>query len=240
MNYWTPLNDDNDNNTDDKEEINMIKELRKAEKLKGNKSTRRREQRQEQQMIINSGATSHFISEDMNISKRGKSSKQVYLTDDTTLRTSTKTKLPFPKISDAAREADILPGLKRSLMSVNKMSEEGYTTIFHPGDEGVTIHKEGSIQIIMTKPPVLHGRKLNGEKLWTVSEKTEKKKQEEAHNVYSLPSIHQSVKYLHPLAGFPVKETWLDAVQAGNYVTWPGLMAAAVWKYCPDSDKTQK
>ncbi len=138
-------------------------------------------------MIINSGVTSHFISEDMNLTKGEKSSKQVYLPDDTTLRTSTKTKLPFPKLSEAAQEADILPGLKRPLMSVNKMSEEGYTTIFHPGEEGVTIHKEGSIQIIMTEPPVLHGHKLNGEKLWTVSGETEKNKREEANNVYSLP-----------------------------------------------------
>ncbi len=59
------------------------------------------------------------------------------------------------------------------------MSEEGYTTIFHPGEEGVTIHQEGSIQITMTEPPVLHGRKLKGEKLWTVSGKTEKNTQEE-------------------------------------------------------------
>ncbi len=165
---------------------------------------------------------------------------QVYLPDDTTLTTSTKTKLPFPKLSEAAREADILPGLKQSLMSVNKMSEEGYTTIFHPGEEGVTIHKEGTVQIIMTEPPVLHGHKINGEKLWTVAGKTEKNKQEEAHNVYSLPLIHQSVKFMHAATGFPVKETWLAVVQAGNYVTWPGLTADAVRKHCPDFDEMQK
>jgi hypothetical protein len=52
--------------------------------------------------------------------------------------------------------------------------------------------------------------------------------------------IQQSIKYLHAVAGFPVKETWLDAIKAGNYVTWPGLTAAAVQKHCPDSDETQK
>jgi hypothetical protein len=36
-NYWTPLNNDDGNNTDETEEINMIKELEKTEKLKGNK-----------------------------------------------------------------------------------------------------------------------------------------------------------------------------------------------------------
>ena len=91
-------------------------------------------------MIIDSGATSHFISEEMNLPKGNKSNKEVFLPDNTTLRTSTKTKLPFTQLSDGAREADILPGLKRSLMSVSKMSEEGYTTIFHPGKNGVTVH----------------------------------------------------------------------------------------------------
>ncbi len=157
-NYWTQLNDnDDENNKTEKEEINMIKELVIKEKQNGNKWTQRIKRRKEQQMIIDSGATSHFISEDMNLPKGGKSSKQVYLPDDMTLRTSTKTKLPFPRLSEAAREANVLPGLKQSLMSVNKMAEEGNTTIFHPGEEGVTIHQEGSISITMTKAPVLYG-----------------------------------------------------------------------------------
>lgn len=239
-NYWTPLNDNNDDdNNEEKEEINITKESGKA-KPKGNKWTRRITRRQEQRMIIDSGATSHFISEDMNLPKGEKSNKQIYLPDDSTLRSSTKTKLPFDRLSEAAREADIVPGLKRSIMSVNKMSEEGYTTIFHPGEEGVTIHQEGSVQITMTEPPILHGSKLNGEKLWTISGKTGKNKREEVSNVYSLPSVQQSVKYLHASAGFPVCDTWLDAVQAGNYVTWPGLTTATIRRHCPDSDETQK
>jgi hypothetical protein len=191
-------------------------------------------------MIIDSGATSHFISENMNIPKGGKSDKQVYLPDNTTLRTLTKTKLPFSRLSEAAQEADVLPGLKRSLMSVNKMSDKGCTKIFHPREEGVTIHQEGTISITMTEPPVLFGRKLNGEKLWTFPARSQKHKPEEVNNAYSLPSIPQSIKYLHAAEGFPVKETWTTAIQAGNYVTWPGLMATTIRKHFPDSDETQK
>ena len=120
---------------------------------------------------------------------------------------NTKTKLPFVQLTETAREVDILPGLKRSLFSINKMSKEGYTTIFHPGEEGVTIHEEGTITITMKEPPLLQGSKNNGEKLWTVSTRENKSKQEEINNVYSLPSISQSIKYLHAVAGFPVKET---------------------------------
>ncbi len=70
----------------------------------------------------------------------GPSNKTVYLPDDTTLKASKKTMLLFSQLSNKAREADILPGLKPPLMSVNKMAKEGYTTVFYPGKEGVTVH----------------------------------------------------------------------------------------------------
>ncbi len=94
----------------------------------------------------------------------GKSNKEVYLPDNTTLQAAYCTELPLNKLSKRARQADILPGLKTPLISVNKMAEEGYTTIFHPGEEGVTVHKSDTITIATTQPPVLQGCKAKGEK----------------------------------------------------------------------------
>jgi hypothetical protein len=37
-----------------------------------------------------------------------------------------------------------------------------------------------------------------------------------------------------------VKETWLNAIKAGNYVTWPGVTTTAVRKHFPELDKTQQ
>lgn len=241
-NYWTPLDNDEDDEPEDKEEeINAIKAEVIVSKKKENKWTQRIARRREQRMIIDSGATSHFMTEAMNLPKGNQSHKEVYLPDNTKLQTSTATQLPFPQLSEGAREADILPGLKRALLSVNKLAEEGYTTIFHPGEEGVTVHEQGTVEIVMKAQPVLHGNKINGEKLWTVASKQNDIKQEEKiHNVYSLPSTSQSIRYLHAAAGFPVKETWLNAIAAGNYITWPGLTIAAVRKHCPDADETQK
>jgi hypothetical protein len=51
---------------------------------------------------------------------------------------------------------------------------------------------------------------------------------EEANNVYSLPSIPQSIKYLHAATGFQVKKTWIDTIKAGNFITWPSLTTSAV------------
>ena len=76
---------------------------------------------------------------------------------------------------------------------------------------------------------MLQGCKKKGETLWTVSvPQTTRKKREEASNVYNLPSIAQSIKYLHAAAGYPVKDTWIKAMNAGNYTTWPRITATAV------------
>jgi hypothetical protein len=49
----------------------------------------------------------------------------VLLPDNSKLKTSHKTKLPFEQLLDAAREARILPGLQQSLLSVNKCQKKG-------------------------------------------------------------------------------------------------------------------
>jgi hypothetical protein len=110
-------------------------------------------------LVIDSGATSNFFLEEMILPKKGKSNEEVFLPDNTKLQASYKTKLPFEQLSNKAREVDILPGLKTPLVSINKMAEEGYTTVFHPGDEGVTVHKKGTITIAITKPPIFQGYK---------------------------------------------------------------------------------
>jgi hypothetical protein len=120
------------------------------------------------------------------------------------------------------------------------MSENGYTTIFRPGNEGVTIHEKGALTIMTTEPPVLQGCNKKGENLWTVSATATDNECKKIANVYGLPSVNQTIKYLHAAAGSPVKDTWVKAINAGNYTTWPGLTATAVPKYFPKSDETQK
>jgi hypothetical protein len=55
-----------------------------------------------------------------------------------------------------------------------------------------------------------------------------------------LSNTCQSLMYYHPLAGFPVKETFMDAVRVGNYATWTGLTTTLISKHFPNSEETQK
>ena len=147
-NCWTPLYEHNEEDETKEEKIHMLQQSTKTKQQpKSNKWTQRIErkhnkqkQQKEQIIIINLGATSHFMSEELDLPKTGTSQITVYLPDDSTLQATNKTQLPFKQLSSEAREANILPGLTKSLLSINKMVENGYTTIFRPGNEGVTIH----------------------------------------------------------------------------------------------------
>jgi hypothetical protein len=55
---------------------------------------------------------------------------------------------------------------------------------------------------------------------------------------YDLPGTSALIAYLHAVAGFPPKATWLAAIKRGAYCTWPGLTYTQVARYCPDADET--
>ncbi len=173
-NYWAPLHQTEED--DHIEDSNIPKVVQSIANTQSNKWTLLVERQRTMKLVINSGATSNFVLEEMNLPKKGKPNKEVYLPDNTKLQASYKTKLPFKQLTNKSREADILSRLKTPLVSVNKMAKEGYTTVFHPGETGVTIHKPGMITIAMTNPPILQWCKSRGSKLWTVSAKNKMKK----------------------------------------------------------------
>ena len=61
-----------------------------------------------------------------------------------------------------------------------------------------------------------------------------------AFSAYGLPSVEALVRYFHAAAGYPVRSTWLAAIKAGNYASWPGLTYNNAPRYCPSTDETIK
>jgi hypothetical protein len=39
-------------------------------------------------------------------------------------------------------------------------------------------------------------------------------------------------------AGFPTEDTWIKAIKAGNYNTWPTITPETVQRHFPESDET--
>jgi hypothetical protein len=62
--------------------------------------------------------------------------------------------------------------------------------------------------------------------------------QEYIHDVSKLPSIEPTIRYLYVGAWFLVKETWLKAIQEGNYNSWPLINVTNVACYFPESEGT--
>jgi len=92
-NYWTPLQSyETEENEKEEEEANKINN-NQIPKL--NKWERRLARRIEKQMVIDSGATIHFCSEEMDLPKEGESNKTVYLPNGDIIRTTKRTSLPF-------------------------------------------------------------------------------------------------------------------------------------------------
>ena len=50
-------------------------------------------------------------------------------------------------------------------------------------------------------------------------------------HILELPSTEKTISYYHAAAGFPTKETWTDAIWAGNYDPCPGLNVKWINKY---------
>lgn len=96
-----------------------------------------------QPMVVDSGATSTFVWPENNLPNDGQSDKLVRMPDGRSTATTTIVKLPYPTLTDAVRKVHVLPSLKQnSLLSMPVLADEGYTTVFHPHQEGVDVYKK--------------------------------------------------------------------------------------------------
>ena len=159
--------------------------------------------------------------------------------------------LPFDGLSVNARKGDTFKRFKESLMSVGKVNDDGNISIFTKDD--VTVYKEEDVLITCKGQPILVGvrddqgryripldQQRQGQWRPRVPTKTESLHLAQANSVYNLPSIEQAIKWMHAVCGYPVKSTWVKAIQAGNFVRWPLLTAKNVRKYYPETTETPK
>ena len=124
--------------------------------------------------VLDSGATSTFIKPGHGAEPTGeKSSKIVRVPNGQSMIASEKAMLPNKKLRDKARECGILPGLhKDSLVSVGKLADAEYYTIFVPGNQGVQIFDGTKLNIFLPGEAILRGWR-DHQGLWRVPIKDE-------------------------------------------------------------------
>ena len=151
-----------------------------------------------------------------------------------------------------AREVETVPGIKNNvLLSTGKMVDEDYFAVYDK--ESCHIYDGKTAKLQVSEEVILKGYRCKTTGQWRIPLKpivaTEHNDtllvdrpspQEAIASVYELPSVEKTIRYLHAAAGFPTKPTWLKAIKAGSFNTWPGLSAKAVRKHFPESDETQK
>jgi hypothetical protein len=209
------------------------------------------ENRREQKTgILGTGATSGSAPEEDKeaIKETGMNSNKTFMFPNKRTRSDTKKMHLKHKLRETAKEINIVPGLHSTLISIPKLADANYATVFKK--EKATIYDATTTSISATLPPVLeaHQCKLTG--LWKLNlepDEDETTKANDTHQpketlnvIFDLPSTRQSLLWYHAAAGFPTKETFIDAVRAGNYASWPGLTTNMINRHFPDSTETAK
>jgi hypothetical protein len=217
--------------------------------------------RRAQTGILDTGATSGAGQpEDTDAFKyTGQPSTKVFMLQYKSRIRATHKMLLKHKIRDGAREMNIVPGLHSTLVSIQNIVDKDYIVVFDK--KSAKTYNATTTMIMAMEKPILEAPRCTSTGLWLMPLEADNTKAnggnqngniagdkasniggvtERANAIFKLPSTCQTILYHHASAGFPVKETFLNAVRAGNYATWPGLTIAALHKYFPNLDETQK
>jgi hypothetical protein len=173
---------------------------------------------------------------------------QVTLPDGASIKSSHTCNLIIPQLPDTAKKAHVIPGLSTSsLLSVIQLVDANCSVTFD----------KTKVQILHKKAKILEGQRNLRNGLCTVDLQGNKSQPRlnfsdskargmhggvkaqktitfsEAHSVYECINKWDLVRFLHAAAFSPVPDTWLKAIRAGHFATWPGLTEDLVRKDLP-------
>ena len=177
--------------------------------------------------------------------------------DGTTAAADELRELPF-NLRAPARDVHMLPGVRHTLLSMNRFAEAGYISIFD--EDEVNIYDATNTEITVSRGAILRGWRDASSGLWRIPlipnpvdedsdttlmsatpdqalQASQPPPTEDVLNVYEVKTKPELIRYYHAAAGFPTKATWLAAITNSHYASWPGLNAAVAAKYFPESDE---
>jgi len=197
--------------------------------------------------IADTGASGFYFRPDAPVENVNTKAPPIYVGTATGQPQRSAATADFPALpqlpAEFPRSGHVMPTFKHTLIGIGPICDADCQVLFSKTD--VTVFSpDGS--------PILQGwRDEAGAKLWRFALRPDKDdlpprradtqaSSLAAYSAYDLPSVVALVRYLHAAAGFPVKKTWLAAIKAGNFATWPGLTYSNAAKYFPESDETVK
>jgi hypothetical protein len=142
---------------------------------------------------------------------------------------------------------NIVSGLHSALVSIPKLADAGYTTVF--SKDGARIYDNETTLITAISPPVLESERCEHTGMWKLNlnpgtslptPEGQAAPNETLNVIFDRPSARETFLWYHASTGFPTKATFIDAICNGNYSTWPKLTVTLINRYFPDSYKTIK
>ena len=147
------------------------------------------------------------------------------------------TSLTLPMLPAPATDAHVFPQMTRGLVSVGQLCDADCTALFTKNDVTITHNNK----------TIITGERETASGLWTLPQllsnnnnTTATNNMHVTNNVYELTTKTAFVQYLHQCCFSPSTPTWLSAIKAGYFGSWPALNADLVTKHLPKSDATVK
>ena len=137
--------------------------------------------------------------------------------------------LPYNNLPEKARLVHLFPDLKKCLISLGQLCDAGMTITLTSGIITVSDSK--------SKEKVLTGKRDSTDGMWYLNLEAiaSTPKKYEANSVYEMNKSEDIIKYLSTVMWNPIPESWITAIDAGFFATWPGLTSKLVRKYlCKD------
>jgi len=200
--------------------------------------------------FLDLGATSRAAPEEdkQDLDNTSEMSRKTFMFPDRQTGKAAKKMLLKHNLRKQAREMNTLPSLHSALVSVPMLADTGYMTVITKNSAAT--YNYNTTAITASTLPVLESDWCQHTGMWRLNldpKNTNTHSPDNQHTtpktinvIFSLPSSCETFLWYHTSAGFPPKETFIDAVCNGNYATWPKLMVSIINQYYPDSDKTVK
>jgi hypothetical protein len=174
----------------------------------------------------------------------------VALPDGTIIRSSALGSLPLDNLSKPSRKVQVFKDLtSSSLVSIGQLCDDGCV---------VTLTRD-DMKVIKEDTMILRGTRNTTDGLWDVELKRSPPHTPATPMIQKqistiVPDIRYKAnviirksqtktdlaKYLHATCWSPSKSTFLNAINNGNFITWPGLTTKLIRGHLPESVATAK
>ena len=140
---------------------------------------------------------------------------------------------PSPDCPQLQLNAIKIPTIQSPLFSIGQACDDNCIAVFT--NKEVTISKANDISISCNKEPLIKGHQADN-KLWCIP--VPKQPTHLANSAHTQTNAKKLATFLHAAAGYPPLSTFCKAIDAGWFITWPGLSSPLIRKHLEQSVPT--